>query len=289
MPGGSTSERQLSWLFDLRPGGQRFVSRELADDGPELGFAAHYILDELGVEIEEPDADRLDWIIERFGTDFPSTAEFSATARATLVGVCAGDDPDAALVAWLNHEEALFRRLERRIISTRLEEGFTDGNELHVEGFVRFSLSVHNRWKARMGYALENHLEAVFREFGVDYVRGAVTENNHRPDFLFPSIEAYRAAPRKGSRGLAMLGAKSTCKDRWRQVLVEASKIRRKHLLTLEPGISESQTLQMEESNLQLVVPRPIHESYTDEQRDWLWSLLDFIRDVNRRSKVGFF
>ena len=42
-----------------------------------------------------------------------------------------------------------------------------------------------------------------------------------------------------------MLGAKSTCKDRWRQVLAEDEKISRKHLLTLEPGISEPQTHQM--------------------------------------------
>ncbi|MDE2790088.1 MAG: type II restriction endonuclease [Paracoccaceae bacterium] len=282
--GGSTSERQLSWLFDVRPGDRGFVSRELSDDGPELGFAAHYILDELGVEIEAPDVDRLDGIIEMFGNEFPSTAEFSATARATLPGICVDDDPDAALIAWLNHEEALFRRLERRIVSTRLEEGFIDDNGTHVDGFVRFSLSVHNRRKSRMGYALENHLEAIFQAYGVEYIRGVVTENNHRPDFLFPGIQAYRMAPPEGSPCLTMLGAKSTCKDRWRQVLVEASKIPRKHLLTLEPGISETQTAQMEESSLQLVVPQPVQESYTDAQQGWLWSLREFIQCVKHRS-----
>ena len=83
-PGGSTSERQLSWLFDLHPRGRSFVSRAVADDGPELDFAARFILDEIGVEFEEPDADRLDAIIDRFGLAFPSTAEFSALARLTL-------------------------------------------------------------------------------------------------------------------------------------------------------------------------------------------------------------
>ncbi len=95
-----------------------------------------------------------------------------------------------------------------------------------------------------------------------------MTENNQRPDFLFPSEEAYRAAPEEaGHSCLAMLAAKSNCKDRWRQVLVEATKIPRKHLLTLEPGISSAQTTQMEESDLQLVVPRSIQKSYTYEQR----------------------
>ena len=112
-----------------------------------------------------------------------------------------------------------------------------------------------------MGQSLEHHLEAVFRAYGIAYVRGAVTENNQRPDFLFPSEEAYWAAPEVGHPCLTMLAAKSTCKDRWRQVLVEAAKIPRKHLLTLEPGISSAQTTQMENSDLQLVVPQAIQES----------------------------
>ena len=282
---GSTSERQLCWLFGLHPAGRSFVSREFADHEPELDFAARFILDEIGIEFEEPDANRLDGIIERYGLAFPKTAEFSDLARLTLPDVRAEDDPDTALVAWLSHEEALFRRLERRIVATRLEEGFVDGSgATDVDGFIQFSLSVQNRRKSRMGQSLEHHLEAVFRAYNVVYVRGAETENRQKPDFLFPSEAVYRAAPETGYSCLTMLGAKSTCKDRWRQVLAEASKIPRKHLLTLEPGITEPQTTQMENSNLQLVVPQSIQESYTDPQRGWLWSLEEFIRDVEARA-----
>ncbi len=284
-PQGSTSERQLSWLFDLYPTGQSFVSRGFDDDQPELDFAARFILDEIGIEFEEPDKDRLDSIIDRFGREFPKTSEFAALARLTLPDVRAEDDPDTALVAWLSHEEALFRRLERRVVATRLEEGFVDEKgATDVDGFVRFSLSVQNRRKSRMGQSLEHHLEAIFRAYHVAHVRGAVTENNQRPDFLFPSEEAYRDAPETGYACLTMLGAKSTCKDRWRQVLAEAAKIPRKHLLTLEPGISAPQTTQMANSNLQLVVPQSIQESYTDTQRAWLWNVQDFIRDVEARA-----
>ena len=283
-PEASTSERQLSWLFDLIPTGQSFVSREFPDDDPELIFAAHFILDEIGVEFKEPDADKLDSIIEQFGTEFPRTAEFSKLARMTLPEVRAEDDPDAALVDWLTHEEALFRRLERRVVSARIEEGFHNEDGTDVDGFIKFSLSVQNRRKSRMGHSLENHLEAVFQACNIAYVRGAVTENKQKPDFLFPSEEAYRAAPDTDYSYLTMLGAKSTCKDRWRQVLAEASKIPRKHLLTLELGISESQTNQMENSNLQLVVPQSIHKSYTYDQRAWLWNLEEFIRYVKART-----
>ena len=118
---------------------------------------------------------------------------------------------------------------------------------------------------------------------GIRHVRGAITEYNHKPDFLFPDLETYHAAPAEGDPRLTMLGAKSTCKDRWRQVLAEAEKISGKHLLTLEPGISEPQTEQMEAASLQLVVPSPVHSSYTDAQRDWLWSVRDFIGEVSKR------
>ena len=70
-------------------------------------------------------------------------------------------------------------------------------------------------------------------------------------------------------------------KDRWRQVLAEAAKIPRKHLLTLEPRISPGQTTQMARHDLQLVVPEAIHATYTPGQRHWLWTLGDFIREVS--------
>lgn len=282
-PEGSTSEQQLFWLFGLRPEGKSFVSREFSDAEPELDFAARFILDEIGVEFEEPEADKLDSIIEKFGMTFPKTAEFSDLARLTLPEVRAEDDPDAALIAWLDHEEALFRRLERKVVSSRIEAGFVDDKGTDVDGFISFSLSVQNRRKSRMGHSLENHLAAVLRVHDIRHVRGAVTEHRHKPDFLFPDLETYQAAPIEGDSRLTMLGAKSTCKDRWRQVLAEAEKISHKHLLTLEPGISEPQTDQMKASSLQLVVPAPVHRSYTEAQRGWLWSVGDFIGEVRTR------
>ena len=80
-----------------------------------------------------------------------------------------------------------------------------------------------------------------------------------------------------------MLGAKSTCKDRWRQVLSEAARIEGKHLLTLEPSISENQTSEMRAKQLQLVLPKALHETYRPAQRSWLMSVADFISLVRAR------
>jgi hypothetical protein len=82
---------------------------------------------------------------------------------------------------------------------------------------------------------------------------------------------------------LTMLGAKSTLKDRWRQVLSEAERVQIKHLLTLEPGVSEKQTDEMRAKRLQLVVPSGLHATYKPPQRLWLMGVLDFIHLVQSK------
>jgi hypothetical protein len=283
-PAGSTVENQLLWLFGVPIQlGTSVEYRDFRDDNDrEVGFAARYILEELGVGIEEPEADKLDPLLDRFGLSFPTTHEFSSFARNTLPDVSPLDDPDMALLAWLEREELLFRRLERRVVAERLREGFISADEVDVDGFIGFSLSVQNRRKSRIGHAFENHLEEIFKAFGLSYSRQAVTENRSRPDFLFPGSGQYHDPGFPVSR-LTMLGVKSTCKDRWRQILAEAAKIREKHLVTVEPGISVNQTAEMKTSRVQLVIPRDLQQTYTPEQRGWLLDLRSFIDVVQSR------
>ena len=180
-----------------------------------------------------------------------------------------------ALMTWMEREEILFRTIEKHIIGERLSLGF-DGD---VDGFISFSLSVQNRRKSRAGLALENHLEVLFQECDIEYTRTPVTENKSKPDFIFPSIEQYRD-PDFSANGLTMLGVKSSCKERWRQVLAEADRIKKKHLLTFEAAISNSQTNEMDAKSLQLVVPEKLHNTYSPEQQIWLMNVSEFTQHV---------
>jgi len=284
VPEGSTLESQLLWLFDI-PEQQRlsFVTREYqADPQGELDFVARYLLDEIGIHYEDPQANTIDAIIEKYGLTLPKTAEFSALARATLPEVDPKGYPDLALVAWLNHEEAMFRRMEKKIVSSRIEQGFMDQGEADVDAFIKFSLSVQNRRKSRMGHSLENHLSALFDIHKISYSSQVKTEKGKKPDYIFPGRDEYFNSSFDVSR-LTMLAAKSSCKDRWSQVLPEAERIEQKHLLTLEPAISESTTDTMRASSLQLVVPAEIQGSYKEQQQDWLWNVEDFISLVKER------
>lgn len=279
----ATIQSQLVWLFDLDQPDLSFAFQGVdgAHDA-ELDFAARYILEELGIEPDEPEADRLDALIERFGLVFPKTRVFSELARLSLPEVSVLDDPDRALIEWMDREEQLFRRLERKIVAERIAQGFQSANGADVDGFVSFSLGVQNRRKARAGQALENHLEAVFGAWDIRYARGAETENRNKPDFLFPGQNEY-LDPRFPAARLTMLGAKSTLKDRWRQVLSEAARIENKHLLTLEPAISANQTDEMRAKKLQLVLPARLHETYQPTQRAWLMDVAGFLSIALKR------
>ncbi len=283
---GSTVESQLFWLFGLqKPTGSLFELSEIGDENDlEVDFAVRFIFDELGVEIEEPEADRLDSLLQRFYGVLPATHEFSEFSRSTLTGISPLDDPDGSLMAWMDQEEKLFRRMERHLVSKRLEAGFVSDAGADVDGFISFSLQVQNRRKARAGFALENHLEEIFRKHSLKFDRGRITENKSKPDFIFPGIGLYHDLSFPSS-GLTMLGAKTSCKDRWRQILSEAERVKEKHLLTLEPGISENQTREMQANKLCLVLPKKLHSTYSTTQNEWLLSLEDFINIVKGKQR----
>lgn len=281
-PQSSTAENQVRLLFGLHEVGERFEVRTEADaDEVLLGFIGKQILEAIGVEVDDSDDNFLEMLLGNFGGTFPTTKVFSAFARSTLPEVNAADGPDEAIDAWMEREEILFRTLERHIVGERLRMGFGPNGD-DVDDFISFSLSVQNRRKSRVGHALENHLEAVFKATPVLYSRTEETENKSKPDFLFPGVTYYRD-PSFPAINLSVLGVKSTCKDRWRQVLAEAQRIDRKHLFTLEPGISINQTNEMQAHKLQLVVPASLFTTYSSPQQSWLMSLKDFISLIEGR------
>ena len=276
---GSTVERQLIWLFGLSPalGNGYSVESIVGEKDKPLNYAAKFILDELGIEVEDTEPDFVEELNKRFNMKFPTTSEFSAFARQTLPAISSLDNPDQVLMLWMEREESLFKTLEHQIVATTLKKGFSD-----VDTFIEFSLSVHNRRKSRAGFALENHIEQIFRDHKIKYKRHGVTENNVKPDFVFPGIEEYHNAHFPEDK-LTMLGTKSTCKDRWRQVLSEAARIKSKHLPTLEPGISSGQITEMKTNFLQPAVPAPTHGTYSNGDRTWLMNVAQFVKMVKSK------
>ncbi len=283
----STITSQLYWLFGLtNVDNHRFVVSDDFDyDSDNLEYAVRQIFEEIGIEYKSDTDDKLlGNLIEKFGQSFPKTAVFSEYARSLVTDLCPVEDPDNALFKWYSMEERMFFIFEKYLIQDRVEKGFVHDGLIDVEDFIQFSLSVQNRRKSRAGLPLENHVCALLDNNKILYAHGKYTEGKSKPDFIFPTIESYHDASYPCDY-LTMLGAKTTCKDRWRQVLPEADRIMNKHVLTLQTSISEDQTDEMIEENVQLVLPVSIHNTYTPKQQRWIWTMKDFISLVRERQQ----
>lgn len=224
--------------------------------------------------------ERLLQLLEQYAgscSDFPPSAQMSRVARQlvqqtfALPDDAAVTDPDDTLLRWTTAEYDLFRLLERRLYTHLLTHPFAS-----IEAFIGAAQEVLNRRKARAGKSLEHHLADIFERNHLRFDRQPLTELNKRPDFLFPGAHEYHDLSYPAER-LIMLGAKTTCKDRWRQVLNEADRARNKFLFTLQPGISSQQLEEMWQSGLSLVVPASHLECFPRPGRDRLVTLRTFV------------
>ena len=173
------------------------------------------------------------------------------------------------------HEFRLFKLVEQHHTVCLIQKGFKD-----VEKFMSLANSVSNRRKARSGRSLELHLERIFREEGMEcFGVQCKTEGEKTTDFLFPNCASYHD-PCYPVEKLRMLAVKTTVKDRWRQILNEASRLDTAYLFTLQEGVSVNQFREMQQEGVRLVVPSPLHRSFPKEIRGDLYSLDEFIREA---------
>ncbi|MDR1015243.1 MAG: type II restriction endonuclease [Coriobacteriales bacterium] len=218
--------------------------------------------------------------IDALTVDFPETKEMALAAQNIEDEVFGHTEdallrPDGKLLAWIETEYSLFRKLEQVRYGGVIAEGFPS-----VEQFVVLANSILNKRKSRAGKSLEHHLARIFDFNALRYSAQPRTEGTKRPDFLFPSEAAYHA-PNYPCEKLVFLAAKTTCKDRWRQVINEADRFkggdRMKHLFTLQQGISSQQMDEMQEEGVVLVVPQPYIASYPATKRERIWTLKKFV------------
>ena len=216
--------------------------------------------------------------ISTLDVDFPISSQMSAAARMLENNIFSNryliqSDPDQMLLRWTDEEFRLFKALEEARYGDIVSRGFHT-----VDDFVLMANQVLNRRKSRAGKSLEHHLSAIFDEHNIKYTAQAITEGNKKPDFLFPSEEAYHDMTFSVEK-LCTLAAKTTCKDRWRQILNEANRLRdkNKYLCTMQQGISSQQLDEMQDEQVILVVPKEYHTYYPKDKRSRLWTVKHFV------------
>ena len=223
----------------------------------------------------------IDEFIRGLKEDFPSSETMSHAAR--LIEYAVRNDehlilsnPDQLLLNWTDEEYKLFRRLEQARYGNKIQNGFSS-----VDDFIIMANQVLNRRKSRAGKSLEHHLSAIFDGNHIRYTAQGTTEGNKKPDFIFPSIEEYHNQA-FSIENLCTLAAKTTCKDRWRQVLNEADRLRdrNKYLCTLQQGISSAQMDEMQTERVILVVPRRYISTYPRDKQERIWTIQKFVQYV---------
>ena len=213
-------------------------------------------------------------------TSFPDTRQMAEGARSCYNSAYSVDEtsiqsyPDTILLNWVNTEYRLFKLMEEKIYADVITRPIGS-----IDAFISMANEVLNRRKSRAGKSLEHHLACIFTQNHLAFEEQAVTENNKKPDFLFPNAECYHNLLFPAD-DLVVLGAKTTCKDRWRQVLTEADRVDVKYLFTLQQGISKNQLKEMHDSRLTLVVPNQFIKDFPKEYQQKINNLSGFIRMV---------
>jgi hypothetical protein len=218
--------------------------------------------------------------INSLKVDFPKTFELATISRKCYnraygkTSKLIQENPDKEILGWIDAEFQLFKAIENKHYLQLIKTPFST-----VEELVQTANTILNRRKSRAGKSLEHHLSELFSIFRIIFSTQATTEGNKKPDFLFPSVEAY-LNPKFDEKKLVVLAAKTTCKDRWRQILNEADRVKKKHLFTLQQGISKNQLEEMYKYDVCLVVPKPYLMSFPSEFRNQILTLETFISNV---------
>lgn len=211
-------------------------------------------------------------------SEFPYSKTISDKAREIQNAVHDRRDlivknPDFKVIEYARVEYAIFREIEAQMYGPVINRGFDT-----VDQFVSVANTVLNRRKSRAGKSFEHHLASIFHDNNLPFEEQVVTEGNKKPDFVFPSGAAYHDLSYSVDN-LVVLAAKTTCKDRWRQVITEADRMRGRthYLVTLQQGNTPRQLEEMRAANVRLVVPKSYIKAYPPQYQDEIWPLKRFI------------
>lgn len=238
-------------------------------------------------EIQEPPIDEESCISSLFLdyarrlVNFPSTSEFSKHTWDTL-HTCIRDfdkeNQDDRLMRLIDEEYKCFKIAERLISGPDVQRLFKD-----IDDFLETAAKIMNRRKARAGRSFENHMQYILEDASIPHEMRPQRIDGY-PDIVMPSQQKYFDSSWPDDK-LIIVGLKTTCKDRWRQVLNEGKRIKTKHLITLQPGMSVNQLNEMKDSNVVLIAPKTLHKKYPKNSKMKIQSLESFLE--NTIKKIG--
>tara|TARA_R110002020_G_scaffold143848_13_gene316601 strand:+ start:14245 stop:15648 length:1404 start_codon:yes stop_codon:yes gene_type:complete len=170
----------------------------------------------------------------------------------------------------------LFREYQRRERSVELIRMVMGDKpvEVSASGVIRklidelpaidaLMLSASQQRKSRAGYSYEHHIEAMLNDGNIPFEKQVILVSKKRPDFILPSL-AFIDSKKDGSESGLILSAKTTLRERWKQVEREMEG-RRLFLTTVDENIASSAIEDMASFGVHLVIPESLRKSKETE------------------------
>lgn len=184
----------------------------------------------------------------------PGTAEM-AQAGEELVASAAIDisDPDVRLETVLRAETELYFAINDRIGEERLRTLIASG-----ASFAAIEKMFRGRSQASMvrrGTSLMLHFASLLRAQDIPFSRECDTGKPPPADFMVPSCASYNDPAYPGDR-LRLVSAKTTTRERWTEVVPEASRIDEKYLLTLDKKLTDPVINAMRKASVRPFMPK---------------------------------
>lgn len=129
----------------------------------------------------------------------------------------------------------------------------------------KIMLSASQQRKSRAGYSFEHQIQAMLGAGGIPFVQQVVIDAaKRRPDFVLPSLNHLNRKLKGPQRGL-ILSAKTTLRERWKQVEREMRKRNDLFLATVDETVAGNVIGEMAALNICLVVPETLKASRDTE------------------------
>ena len=283
----------LEAKFDLRPDFQAGVF-----DTPASGGLPEREVDELQLFIDEAveavESGKLHLLLQKYA-EMPASEMLSNQARQlwleqnpgrTLNPMVLKKPGDAVRQIVSGIEFDLYRQHEVRargskLIRLLLGDGGTPTVRSIVthlvrdfSGFYSEMLNASQQRKSRVGTGFETHIRSLLDAGSVPYAEQRVV-SSLRPDFVLPSVELYQSS----SPDALVLSAKTTLRERWKQVTMEKRGCP-VFLATMDEKVAVASVRKMKEHDVYLVVPEAFKASGT---------VVDFAQEPNVMSFGEFF
>lgn len=166
-----------------------------------------------------------------------------------------------------------YQRRERSVALVRIVMGDAPGDPVardiirklidELPSIDALMLSASQQRKSRAGYSYEHHIEAMLAGGGIPFEKQVIVEARKRPDFILPSL-AFIDSGKPGSESGLILSAKTTLRERWKQVEREKGK-RNLFLTTVDENIAGNAIEDMASMGVSLVIPESLRKSKETE------------------------